>query len=181
MRDLKNCSLLVALLCLIIRLLNFIRSKHMQQGVVSIELSIILWLQVIIQNYWELRPLPNTATQTLQPRYPTLFDVPSKIIPQCSLCLQVTTDKIWSRYLHIQKRSEPFPHSDQRCLYSAIGHVDQLTKIALNFGFKKLLTFSLNIIFKQCIYIFYNCYFFLCFNCLFHRILVNQQEISRKN
>ena len=125
--------------------------QHRQLGDVSIELSIILWLQIITQNSWELRPLPNTATQTLYPRNPTLFDVPSKIIPQCSLCLQVTTDKIWSRYLHIQKRSEPFPHSDQRCLYSAIGHVDQLTKIALNFGFKKLLTFSLNIIFKQCI------------------------------
>ena len=93
---------------------------HRQLGVVSIELSIILWLQVITQNYWELRPLPNTVTKTLYPRYLTHIDVPSKMIPQCSLCLQVTTDKIWSRYLHIQRRSEPFPHSDQRCLFCTI-------------------------------------------------------------
>ena len=124
---------------------------HRQLGVVSIELSIILWLQVITQNYWKLRPLPNTVTKTLYPRYLTHIDVPSKMIPQCSLCLQVTTDKIWSRYLHIQRRSEPFPHSDQRCLFapSAI-----FTKIAIIFCFPILLTFFLNIIFKQCIKFF---------------------------
>ena len=68
------------------------------------------------------------------PRYLTLTDVPSKIIPQCFLCLQVTTHKIWSRYLHIKRRSEPFPHSDQRCLFCSIGHVDQN---CINFWFSE--------------------------------------------
>ena len=104
---------------------TFASAHHRQLGVVSIELSIILWLQVITENYWELRPLLNTVTNFPITRSITLTDVPSKIIPQCSLCLQVTTHKIWSRYLHIQRRSEPFPHSDQRCLFCTIGHLYQ--------------------------------------------------------
>ena len=124
-------------------------SIHRQLGIVSIELSIILWFQVITQNYRELRPLPNTATQTLYPRYPTLFDVPSKIIPQFSFCLQVTTDKIWSD-TSIYERDQSHFHTQIRGVFIALSAM--LTKIALNFGFQKLLTFSLNIVVKQKIY-----------------------------
>ena len=38
------------------------------------------------------------------------FDIPSKFIPQCWICLQEHTNQICSQYLHIQRRLEPFSH-----------------------------------------------------------------------
>ena len=115
------------------------------------------------------------------PRYFTHIDIPSKIIPQCSLCLQVTTDKIWNQYLHIQRRSEPFPHSDQRCLFCTIGHVDQN---CINFWFSEFAY-----IFSK--YCFWN-FFIHCLKIIFRKnvskfgkpkinaILVNMADGAKK-
>ena len=68
----------------------------------------------------------------------------SKITPECSSCLQEPTDKIWNQNRHIQKKLEPFLHSEAGCLLTT---VFRQTKIVLDNIF---LNFFLQV-FKYCL------------------------------
>ena len=83
---------------------------------------------------------------------------------RCSLCLQVTPDKIWSRYLHIQKRSESFPHQNQRCTFSPSIMNDQNS---MKIWFSKFAYIFPEYYFETMYMTFLHLLFFLYFNCFF--------------
>ena len=92
----------------------------------------------------ELSPPLYTDTQMLKKRQNTNFDVPLKIIPQRSLGLQERTDKIWSRYLHLQNRLVPFSHLQARCFLTTIFKPNK-TVLRYVFFFKVSYIFNNNI------------------------------------